>query len=97
MIIGLIPAAIAQGKGRSFLGWWLFGALLFIVALPCALIVDALPGSVKANERAALAGAAQRFAAPSSSVTDEILKAKSLLDAGAISHAEFERIKARLV
>jgi hypothetical protein len=38
-LLGLIPAVIAKGKGRSFAGWWLFGALLFIVALPAALIV----------------------------------------------------------
>lgn len=44
ILIGLIPAAIAQKKGRNFLGWWLFGALLFIVALPAALNCRAKPG-----------------------------------------------------
>ena len=39
VLIGLIPAAIARGKGRSFLGWWVYGALLFIVALPHALLL----------------------------------------------------------
>lgn len=38
-IIGLIPAAIAQGKGRSFITWWIFGTLLWIVAMPCALML----------------------------------------------------------
>jgi len=38
--IGLIPAAIASAKGRSFVLWWLFGAALFIVALPCALLAS---------------------------------------------------------
>lgn len=38
-LIGLIPAAIAKGKGRSFGLWWLYGALLFIVALPHALLM----------------------------------------------------------
>jgi hypothetical protein len=38
-LIGLIPAAIARGKGRSFGLWWLYGALLFIVALPHALLL----------------------------------------------------------
>jgi hypothetical protein len=28
----LIPAYIAKKKGRDFLTWWLYGALLFIVA-----------------------------------------------------------------
>ena len=37
--LGLIPAAIAQSKGRSFVGWWLYGAALFIVALPHSLLI----------------------------------------------------------
>lgn len=36
-ILGLIPAAIAKSKGHSFAAWWAFGALLWIVALPCAI------------------------------------------------------------
>jgi hypothetical protein len=43
VLIGLIPAAIASGKGRSFLIWWFFGAALFIVALPCALLIKTDP------------------------------------------------------
>lgn len=39
VIIGLIPAAIAQGKGRSFVTWWIYGAAIFIVALPHSLII----------------------------------------------------------
>jgi len=39
VLIGLIPAAIARSKGRSFGLWWLFGAALFIVALPAALLI----------------------------------------------------------
>jgi hypothetical protein len=39
ILIGLIPAAIAHNKGQSFLGWWIFGAALFIIALPAALIL----------------------------------------------------------
>ena len=39
VIIGLIPAYIAKNKGRSFGLWWLYGAALFIVALPHALIM----------------------------------------------------------
>jgi hypothetical protein len=38
-LIGLIPANIAHRKGASFIGWWIFGALLFIVALPSALMM----------------------------------------------------------
>lgn len=37
-LIGLIPAAIARNKGRSFVLWWIYGAAIFIVALPHALL-----------------------------------------------------------
>jgi hypothetical protein len=39
ILIGLIPAVIAQNKGRSFVAWWLYGAGLFIVALPHSLLI----------------------------------------------------------
>jgi hypothetical protein len=38
-LIGLLPAAIAKSKGRSFGTWWFYGAMLFIVALPHALLL----------------------------------------------------------
>ena len=37
-LIGIIPAAIARSKGRSFFGFWFYGALLFIIALPHAIL-----------------------------------------------------------
>lgn len=39
VLLGLIPAIIAYGKGRSFFSWWAYGALLLIVALPHALLL----------------------------------------------------------
>lgn len=39
IIIGLIPAFIAKSKGYSFLLWWIYGAALFIVALPHSLLM----------------------------------------------------------
>jgi hypothetical protein len=38
-LLGLLPASIAQRKDYSFLGWWIFGALLLIVALPYTLLM----------------------------------------------------------
>jgi hypothetical protein len=38
-LLGLIPATIASNKGYDFQLWWLFGAALFIVALPMALVM----------------------------------------------------------
>ena len=40
-LIGLIPAMIAEKKGRSFGLWWFYGAMIFIIALPHALIISA--------------------------------------------------------
>ena len=39
VVIGLLPAAIAHHKGRSFAAWWLYGALLWIVAVPHAIVM----------------------------------------------------------
>jgi len=40
VLVGLIPAAIAKSKGRDFVLWWIYGAALFIVALPHALLIN---------------------------------------------------------
>ena len=50
VLIGLIPAAIAQGKGRSFMMWWFYGAALFIIALPHALIMKADQASLEKQQ-----------------------------------------------
>ncbi len=60
VLLGLIPAAIASHKGRSFALWWFYGALLFIVALPMALLMKPkvaaaqaeVPDGTKAKVRA---------------------------------------------
>ncbi len=38
VVLGLIPATIAAWKGRSFVPWWLYGAALFLVATPHAIL-----------------------------------------------------------
>ena len=38
--LGLIPAAIAHSKGHSFVVFWFYGAMLFIVALPHSLLMS---------------------------------------------------------
>ncbi|EFV40439.1 hypothetical protein HMPREF0864_02170 [Enterobacteriaceae bacterium 9_2_54FAA] len=40
---GLIPAFIAEQKGRSFGLWWFYGFMLFIVALIHSLCLNAIP------------------------------------------------------
>jgi hypothetical protein len=39
-LLGLIPAVLAQRKGRGFVPWWIYGAALFPVALTHALLVS---------------------------------------------------------
>ena len=48
-LIGLIPAMIAKSKGRDFATWWLYGAALFIVALPHALLLKADRSTIEAE------------------------------------------------
>ncbi|TOF21913.1 hypothetical protein CGJ26_10615 [Vibrio parahaemolyticus] len=49
-LLGLIPAMIAQSKGRSFGVWWFYGAMIFIIALPHALIMSADKKSVEERQ-----------------------------------------------
>ena len=39
---GALVGHLASKKGRSALGWGVFGFMLFIVALPCILIIGPL-------------------------------------------------------
>lgn len=39
-ILGLLPAAIAASKGRNFLIWWIYGTVLFIVAVIHILLMS---------------------------------------------------------
>lgn len=61
VLIGLLPAYIARKKGRSFGLWWIYGALLFIVALPHALLATPMPGSEEALKQDALQKTAAGF------------------------------------
>ena len=40
VIAELIPAYIAWRKGRSFWGWWIAGTVMWIIALPAALLAS---------------------------------------------------------
>lgn len=39
VVIGLLPAAIASGKGRNFFAWWFYGAAFWIIAFPWSLML----------------------------------------------------------
>ena len=49
VLIGLLPAYIARSKGKSFVLWWIYGALIFIVALPHSLLMKADKNAVEGN------------------------------------------------
>lgn len=38
--LGILPAWIAERKGRNGFGWWLYGTMMFVVALPHALLLE---------------------------------------------------------
>jgi hypothetical protein len=42
---GIITGAVAQKKGYNFFAWWLFGTLLFFIALILILILPPVPAS----------------------------------------------------
>lgn len=50
-LLGLIPAAVARSKGRDFALWWLYGAALFIVALPHSLLLSPDRAALEAKAR----------------------------------------------
>ncbi len=43
--LGLIPAAIASSKDRSFVLWWIYGFFLFLIALIHAILIKKPDGS----------------------------------------------------
>lgn len=50
ILLGLIPSVIARRKGRSLALWWFYGAALFIVALPHALVLKHDIGAFEARQ-----------------------------------------------
>lgn len=50
ILLGLIPALIAKNKGRSFIEWWVYGALLFIVAIVHVFIIKPNAEEVEKRE-----------------------------------------------
>lgn len=92
-ILGLIPACIAKSKGHSFVLWWVYGWMLFIVAI---IHVQFIPDLNKKNTEKHSSTIPY---APSSlgTVADEIQKYKSLLDEGAITEDEYQEKKKQLL
>jgi hypothetical protein len=49
-LLALIPAGIARNKGASFGTWWFFGFFLFIIALPCVLLMKPDRAAIEAAQ-----------------------------------------------
>tara|TARA_B110000503_G_C6829545_1_gene282228 strand:+ start:109 stop:372 length:264 start_codon:yes stop_codon:yes gene_type:complete len=52
LILGIIPAMIANNKGRSFIGWYIYGVFLFIIALVHSLLINSNRQVVEHNQMA---------------------------------------------
>ena len=52
-ILGLLPASIASSKGHSFGAWWIYGTLLFLIAIVHAIVLKPDPEHVRTEQRAA--------------------------------------------
>lgn len=59
MVIGAIPAAIASSKGQNFFLWYVYGVLLFIVALIHSLVLPPVMQQVQ-DQRALQMGELRR-------------------------------------
>jgi hypothetical protein len=99
--VGFIPSMIAKKKGRDPILWWLYGTVLFIIALPHALIMSPLeskdlrkcPCCAEFIKREALVCKHCGQKIPSSEVKEKMLK--DYLD-GKITKEEFEKSKNNL-
>jgi hypothetical protein len=56
LIFALIPAMIASGKGRNFIGWYIYGILLFIIALVHSILIKNNAQSEQKQEKVAIQG-----------------------------------------
>lgn len=90
--LGFISATIAKNKGYSFGIWWLYGWMLFIVAIiHVNLIPDKTTQHFPSNVQTYIPPNAGRSAA------DELKKYKELKDRGVITEEEFQAKKDELM
>lgn len=92
-LIGIIPGYVAHNKGYSFIGYWLFGWILFIPALIVTLVLPDLLAQQTYNT----VSMAPFQTVSNFSAADEIIKYKKLLDDGIISEEEFQTKKKQLL
>ncbi len=90
--LAFIPAYIARNKGYNFGLWWLYGWLLFIVAIIHVNFIPDLNSSPSS-------GTSASSSLPSAGVSaaEELKKYKELLDDGIITEDEFTAKKEQLL
>jgi hypothetical protein len=91
-------------RDHTLSGWWKAVWIIFLIFVPflTALVYLIARGNsmqkrsiAQAQEMQAAQASYIRQTAGSASATDDIAKAKSLLDSGAITQAEFDSLKAK--
>lgn len=38
ILLGMIPATVAHVKGRNFFAWWFYGSMIWLIAMPHAIV-----------------------------------------------------------
>lgn len=92
--LGFIPAGIAKRKGYSFGLWWLYGFLLFIVAI---IHVSLIQDKNVMQQNFYNSSASMYPSHSPQNIVDEIKKFKELYDQGVISTKEFQMKKEQLL
>ena len=54
LLLAIIPAMIASGKGRRFIGWYIYGILFFIIALVHSILIKENAQAEQKQEKAAI-------------------------------------------
>lgn len=94
--LACIPASIAKQKGYDFWLWWLYGWLLFIVAI--IHITAFMPDKNNQNQSNNTNNIKQNnFYDNEKNNVEELKKYKELLDQGVITQEEFETQKKQLL
>ncbi len=95
-LLGLIPAGIAKNKGYSFGAWWLYGWMLFIVALiHVSVIPDRNAQQYLINQYNPVPHSPPPVS--TQSTADELRKYKQLFDDGVITEEEFNAKKEQIL
>lgn len=98
-LLALIPAAIANSKGRTVVGWFFIGML--ISPLIAAVIVAILPSprldAQRHAELVAVASAATTVTRPTADAITDLERLAALRDAGVVTSEEFDAKKAELL